>query len=209
MLQFSGGRARPTKRFVPVKTVKQRSAATLHRSRALRVKQRTMLLHAVRAHLAEFGISAGAGIAQVTRLVGELAPGERTLLPAIARFTLETLARLDRDLQARLSEIEKRLASWHYQNDVSKKGHRNHCSTKHVTIFNSKLSSAIPLALSVLTDISNSAKDPPNRSSLTTANVSPLPAKLSRAARPRRSMFLPDLTSVNTRTAPACSSRMV
>lgn len=54
---------RPTMRFVPIKTVEQQSAATLHRSRALLVKQRTMLLHAVRAHLAEFGVSAGAGIA--------------------------------------------------------------------------------------------------------------------------------------------------
>jgi transposase len=96
---------RPTMRFVPVKTVEQQSAATL--------------LHAVRAHLAEFGIATGAGIAQVTRLVGELARGERTELPEIARFTLETLARLVQDLQVRLTEVEKRLASWHYQNDVS------------------------------------------------------------------------------------------
>lgn len=110
---------RPTMRFVPIKTVEQQSAATLHRSRALLVKQRTMLLHAVWTHLAEFGIAAGAGIAHVTRLVGKLARGERTQLPEIARFTLETLARLVQDLQVRLSEVEKRLASWHYQNDVS------------------------------------------------------------------------------------------
>ncbi len=55
----------------------------------------------------------------MTRLVGELARGERTEPPEIARFTLETLARLVQDLQGRLSEVEKRLTNWHYQNDIS------------------------------------------------------------------------------------------
>jgi len=50
---------RPTMRFVPIKSVEQQSAAMSHRSRALLIKQRTMLLHAIRAHLAELGIRLG------------------------------------------------------------------------------------------------------------------------------------------------------
>lgn len=110
---------RPTMRFVPIKSVEQQSAAMLHRSRALLVKQRTMLLHSIRSHLAELGISTGAGISQIARIVRELARGERTDLPELARFVLEALARLVCDLADRLQAIEKKLVSWHYRNDLS------------------------------------------------------------------------------------------
>ena len=71
-------------RFVPVKSPEQQSAAMLHRSRALLVKQRTMLLHAIRAHLAELGIATGAGVSQVTKMVGALVRGEPLDLPDLA-----------------------------------------------------------------------------------------------------------------------------
>ncbi len=110
---------RPTMRFVSVKSVEQQSAAMLHRSRALLIKQRTMLLHSIRAHLAELGISIGVGISQMARVVRELAQGERSDLPELARFVLEALARLVCDLAQRLQAIEKKLISWHYKNDLS------------------------------------------------------------------------------------------
>src|SRR5262249_670875 len=50
---------RPTMRFVPVKTAEQQATALLHRGREQLVRQRTMLVNALRAHLAEFGIVAG------------------------------------------------------------------------------------------------------------------------------------------------------
>jgi transposase len=91
----------------------------LHRSRALLVKQRTMLLHAIRAHLAELGIATGAGVSQVTKMVGALVRGEPLDLPDLARVVLETLAGLVFDLQERLRTIDKQLAHWHYTNDLS------------------------------------------------------------------------------------------
>lgn len=45
-------------RFVAVKSPEQQSLLMLHRSRSLLVCQRTMLVNAIRAHLAEFGIVA-------------------------------------------------------------------------------------------------------------------------------------------------------
>jgi transposase len=42
-------------RFVPVKTVARQSVLMLHRTRDLLVRQRTMLINAIRAHMAELG----------------------------------------------------------------------------------------------------------------------------------------------------------
>ncbi len=50
---------RPTMRFVEIKTPDQQSVLMLHRTRHLFVRQRTTLINALRAHLAEFGIVAG------------------------------------------------------------------------------------------------------------------------------------------------------
>ena len=61
--------SRPSMRFVPLKSTEQQSALMLHRSRDLLVRQRTMLVNAVRGHFAEFGIIAPQGI----RRIGELA----------------------------------------------------------------------------------------------------------------------------------------
>ena len=47
---------RPTMRFVEIKTRDQQSVLMLHRTRHLFVRQRTTLINALRAHLAEFGI---------------------------------------------------------------------------------------------------------------------------------------------------------
>ena len=48
-------------RFVAVKSPEQQSLLMVHRTRALLVRQRTMLVNAMRAHLAEFGIVAPVG----------------------------------------------------------------------------------------------------------------------------------------------------
>ena len=50
---------RPTMRFVAVKTVDQQSVLMLHKVRDLLVRQRTMLINALRGHIAEFGTRRG------------------------------------------------------------------------------------------------------------------------------------------------------
>jgi transposase len=47
---------RPNMRFVPVKSADQQAVLMLHRTRALLIRQQTMLANAFRAHLAELGI---------------------------------------------------------------------------------------------------------------------------------------------------------
>src|SRR5437667_9797436 len=53
---------RPTMRFVPVKTAEQQAALLVHRGRERLVRQRTALVNALRAHLAEFGVIAPLGL---------------------------------------------------------------------------------------------------------------------------------------------------
>src|SRR6201992_1733508 len=59
---------RPSMRFVPVKNADQQSVLMLHRARNLLVRQRTMLVNALRAHMAEFGIIAPQGLRNVEPL---------------------------------------------------------------------------------------------------------------------------------------------
>ena len=59
---------RPTMRFVPIKSVEQQGVLVLHRTRELLVRQRTMLINALRGHCSEFGMI----VAQGARRVGEL-----------------------------------------------------------------------------------------------------------------------------------------
>ena len=60
---------RPTMRFVAIKTPEQQSVLMLHRTRELMVRQRTMLVNAIRAHMAEFGIAVRVGLPQVQALL--------------------------------------------------------------------------------------------------------------------------------------------
>src|SRR6516225_3513393 len=48
----------PTMRFVRIKTAEQQGQLTQHRTRDLLMRQRTQVINALRAHLAEFGIVA-------------------------------------------------------------------------------------------------------------------------------------------------------
>ena len=59
---------RPSMRFVPIKAVEQQSALMMHRARDLLIRQRTMLVNALRGHLAEFGLVEAQGIQ--TRIAG-------------------------------------------------------------------------------------------------------------------------------------------
>ena len=83
---------RPNMRFVPVKTEAQQSVLVLHRSRDLLMRQRTMMLNAIRAHLAEFGIIAAQGPRKVVELVSELQSEKTSAVPEIARVGLLAMA---------------------------------------------------------------------------------------------------------------------
>src|SRR5271155_3363775 len=72
---------RPTMRFVAVKSAERQSVLVLHRSRELLVRQRTMLINAIRGHCAEFGIIAPQGAHRAAELIERIRQGEIGELP--------------------------------------------------------------------------------------------------------------------------------
>ena len=108
-------------RFVPVKTEEQQGVLVLHRSRDLLMRQRTMILNAIRAHFAEFGIIAALGPRKVTELVMRLRDDDTLRLPEVARSALLALAGQLESLAAEVRNIERQLMAWHRQNAASQR----------------------------------------------------------------------------------------
>ena len=53
---------RPSMRFVPVKSAEQQGGLMLYRTRDLLMRQRTQVINALRAHMAEFGLCLRRGV---------------------------------------------------------------------------------------------------------------------------------------------------
>jgi len=112
---------RPSMRFVAVKTAEQQSVLMDHRTRELLVRQRTMLVNAIRAHMAEFGVVARVGLPQVKELLTVIAePGDERI-PPLARTCLAGLARQLLSLEREITTTEQRIHAWHRANEVSQR----------------------------------------------------------------------------------------
>jgi len=112
---------RPTMRFVPVKTAEQQAVLMLHRTRDLLVRQRTMLVNALRGHMAELGIIASQGIGRVADLVAVLVGEDTASMPALARQALGGLAAELEALGKRVEEVEAAIVAWHKDNEASRR----------------------------------------------------------------------------------------
>jgi transposase len=100
---------RPTMRFVPVKSVEQQATLAVHNTRALLVRQRTMLANALRAALSELGIVAAQGIKGLRELMAKLgAPNEE--IPEMMRGALSMLAQHWQALDADERALERKIA---------------------------------------------------------------------------------------------------
>ena len=90
-------------RFVAVKTVEQQAVLILHKSRDLLVRQRTMLINALRGHQAEYAIVTGVGTGGVTAMLKALHE-QQEHLPVHAWSALHGLSA---QLRALPSEIDR------------------------------------------------------------------------------------------------------
>ena len=111
---------RPTMRFVAIKTADQQAALMLHKVRELLVRQRTMLINALRGHLAEFGIVAARGPGGVTAAIIALHEAQDRL-PELARVALHGLIDQLRIVRGEIARVEKRIVAWHRASNASRR----------------------------------------------------------------------------------------
>jgi transposase len=104
--------SRPSMRFVEIKTASQQAAVGLHKVRELLMKQRTMLINALRGLMAEFGIVVAEGPHHVAELLAVLADGEDHRVPAPLDEGLERLAQTLRGLEGQLEGLEEQIVAW-------------------------------------------------------------------------------------------------
>jgi len=111
---------RPSMRFVPMKSAEQQAVLMLHRTRDLLVRQRTQLINAMRAHLAEFGLVAARGRDGRKSLIA-IVRDEANRLPDLARRALRAiLSQLDA-LQQQIGDIERDIHAQHRSSEASRR----------------------------------------------------------------------------------------
>ena len=101
---------RPSMRFVVPKTESQQARSMIFRTRDLFVRQQTQLINALRAHLAEHGVIAPQGIANLallSEIIEEGNLGLELVVVETARLYLEQIE----VLSARIAGLEKTLRS--------------------------------------------------------------------------------------------------
>ena len=112
---------RPTMRFVGAKSAEQQGRLMQHRTRDLLMRQRTQVINAFRAHLAELGIVAAQGREGLKQLLTIIADEKDARLPIDARASLIVLAAQLQALHTMIGSIEKRLTVQHRANESSKR----------------------------------------------------------------------------------------
>jgi transposase len=112
---------RPTMRFVPIKTPAQQSVLMVHRTRQMFVRQRVMLVNALRAHLAELGIVAGVGRNGLETLLVVIANERDERVPKPARDCLLALRDQLGLVKQQIFEADRRILALHRASEMSRR----------------------------------------------------------------------------------------
>jgi transposase len=112
---------RSNMRFVPTKTPDQQSGLVLHRTRHLLIRQQTSAINAIRAHLAEFGITASVGRRGLEQLLRVVADPSDKRVPELVRSCLAALGSQLLGLKKRILEFDRMILAWHRSNQASKR----------------------------------------------------------------------------------------
>jgi transposase len=105
--------ARPTMRFVSVKTVEQQAILSVHRARQGFVKARTAQANQIRGLLTELGIVIPQGIHVVIKRMPEILEDAENGMPSIQRQLLQRLTDHLKELDHQVDELETQINRWH------------------------------------------------------------------------------------------------
>ena len=111
---------RPTMRFVRVKSAEQQGHFMLHRTRDLLMCQPTQVINALRAHMAELGMTAAQGNAGLRELLAIIAGTGDDRLPTEAHASLIVLAAELQAMRTLIASIEKRIIAQHRSNEAAR-----------------------------------------------------------------------------------------
>ncbi len=111
---------RPTMRFVEIKTAEQQSRAMLFRTRELLVTQRTKMINALRAHLAEYGFTVAKGVGNVQRLAAILEGSEHDLPDLVRQMGEIYLDEITRTSD-RIDELKLRIKMVAEESDAARR----------------------------------------------------------------------------------------
>jgi transposase len=111
--------SRPSMRFVPVRSVENQAELMVLTARDLLVKQKTMLINAIRAHAAEFGVIGRKGADSIAALQRLIASHEA--VPECARDILARLLQQVAKLEQQIRELKNKLGRWHRGNQYSRR----------------------------------------------------------------------------------------
>jgi len=81
----------------------------------LLVRQRTMLINAIRAHCAEFGLIAAQGVGRVGDLLKRALQVGGATLPDLAKAAMALMAEQLESLESQIQALNRRLLAWHKQ----------------------------------------------------------------------------------------------
>lgn len=93
----------------------------LHRARNLLIRQRTMMLNALRSHLAELGIVAPKGPHHVLRMIADLRSGGQEDLPDTACAAMLSLASQLEAVTLEIRALDRQIIAWHRTSETSKR----------------------------------------------------------------------------------------
>jgi transposase len=112
---------RPSMRFVPIKTEEQQASLAVHRARDLFIGQRTQLINALRAHLAELGFVAEQGRDGFTKLVEMVWDEDNVSLPPAMRQALLAVVDQLETLGQQISKLDRVMMAQHKASDLSRR----------------------------------------------------------------------------------------
>jgi transposase len=111
--------SRPSMRFVPVRSMQNQAELMLLTARDLLLKQKTMLINAIRGHAAEFGVTGRKGANNIAALHELIASNDA--VPELAREILRQLFEQVQSLEQQARTLEKKLVAWHRSNKCSRR----------------------------------------------------------------------------------------